>query len=192
MKTCNVDNCSRKFLAKGYCSYHYYRINKYNELEPALVRDYHGGKGTTEYIAWKNMRKRCSSKSYVYYSHYGGRGIKVCDRWATSFPNFLEDMGKKPSPNHSLDRIDNDGNYEPSNCRWATKQEQSRNQGLRSDNTSGVRGVGYDKANKIWIAYYAGKAIFRSVDKEKTIKARRDYERSIQVSNLRTTNSKEE
>ena len=178
MKACIVDNCSRKYVAKGYCSYHYYRIKKYGILEPK-IRTLHGGKGTTEYLAWKAMRNRCLNKDYVYYFRYGGRGIKVCDRWIDSFPNFLEDMGKKPSKDLSLDRINNDGDYEPSNCRWASKKEQAQNQGIRVDNTSGVRGVSYCRTNKIWVAYYAGKVIFRSVNKEKAIKARRDYERSI-------------
>jgi hypothetical protein len=73
------------------------------------------------------MKARCSNPNTKYYKDYGGRGIQVCERWIHSFENFLEDMGEKPSPNHSMDRVDNNGNYEPSNCRWATAKEQASN-----------------------------------------------------------------
>lgn len=84
-------------------------------------------KHTPEYSAWSAIKNRCCSTSSQYYGRYGGRGIGLCDRWFSSFVNFLSDMGPRPSPLHSIDRIDNDGNYEPSNCRWATKIEQNRN-----------------------------------------------------------------
>lgn len=83
--------------------------------------------GTPEYITWKSMRIRCSpSASKSDAALYYGRGIRVCERWS-SFECFFADMGPKPSSLHSIDRIDNDGNYEPSNCRWATPQEQREN-----------------------------------------------------------------
>lgn len=80
------------------------------------------------YRVWMMMRNRCKPDPTTdWYACYAGRGIIVCDRWQSSFPAFLADMGPRPSMAHSIDRIDNDGNYEPGNCRWATQGEQSRN-----------------------------------------------------------------
>jgi len=90
-----------------------------------------GERRTPEYGTWQGMLNRCRNPKCKSYSYYGGRGITVCDRWRESFQAFLEDMGSKPSPTHSIDRIDNEGNYEPGNCRWATKAEQNRNQRKR-------------------------------------------------------------
>src|SRR5688572_15323010 len=85
----------------------------------------HGLTETRVYNAWKNMRARCSYRGNPQWKDWGGRGIKVCDRWS-KFENFLTDMGEPP-PGLSLDRINNDGDYEPSNCRWATRKQQSVN-----------------------------------------------------------------
>lgn len=87
------------------------------------------GKGmrTPEYRAWAAAKNRCSNPNDKAYRRYGGRGIRFCERWAGSFENFLLDMGRKPSKTHSLDRINNDGHYNPYNCRWATRREQCLN-----------------------------------------------------------------
>lgn len=85
------------------------------------------GKKSPEYTTWVAIRQRCSNPSVQYYCNYGGRGIKVCERWINSFENFLADMGNRPTKNHSIERINNDGNYEPSNCKWGTPKEQSNN-----------------------------------------------------------------
>jgi hypothetical protein len=84
------------------------------------------GTHKVERAAWRDMHRRCLNPKNKAYSNYGGRGITVCARWS-SFEAFFADMGPKPSPEHSLDRIDNDGNYTPKNCRWATLLEQAQN-----------------------------------------------------------------
>jgi hypothetical protein len=87
----------------------------------------HGLSYTPEYRAWQTMRLRCIEPTNAAFHNYGGRGIKVCDRWLESPANFLADMGLKPSPAHELDRKENHGNYEPGNCRWVTRKVNDRN-----------------------------------------------------------------
>ena len=87
----------------------------------------HGMTGTPEYRAWLHMKDRCFNPNNKQYLDWGGRGITVCDRWKNSFENFFADMGLKPTPKHSIDRIDNDGDYCPDNCRWSTSKDQNNN-----------------------------------------------------------------
>lgn len=91
----------------------------------------HGMSGTPEYQTWNGMNQRCTNPNASGYLDYGGRGIRVCEAWAKSFDAFFADMGRRPSPKHTIDRINSNLDYGPSNCRWATRRTQNRN---KSDN----------------------------------------------------------
>lgn len=103
-----------------------FRVKRTTEVK---ARHGHARKGavTPIFVCWQAMIARCTRKKHPSYANYGGRGINVCDRWLT-FENFLQDMGERPSVRHSLDRIDVNGDYEPANCRWATRRVQRLNQ----------------------------------------------------------------
>jgi|LGOV01.1.fsa_nt_gb hypothetical protein len=127
----------------------------------------HGLREHTLYETWAGIKKRCYYKKYTRFHDYGGRGIRVCDSWRHSFTNFLSDMGERPFKSATVDRIDNDGDYTPENCKWSTKKEQSNNTRQRrisSRNRSGIPGVNYCNTNKIWLVKYKSIVIFRSVD----------------------------
>lgn len=110
----------------------------------------HGGRGTITYNCWQGMLARCHKPSCSTYKNYGGRGIKVCDRWkdpSSGFLNFVKDMGNRPSKDYSIDRVNSDGDYHPSNCRWATRFEQNQNMGLKKTNTTGYKGISSSGSN---------------------------------------------
>lgn len=141
-KICSVTNCDFKHYAKKYCNYHYRELRYYgtvNESKPLKFKEHHGETKNSAYISWASMKSRCYNKNNTNYYGYGGRGIKVCDRWHI-FSNFYNDMGDRPD-GFTLDRIDSKSNYEPLNCRWADSTTQAVNKGLQKSNTTGYKGV---------------------------------------------------
>ena len=122
-----------------------YRNTKHGQNKRGMV--------TTEYRCWIGMKKRCYNVKCKDYNNYGGRGIKVCDRWLESFANFFADMGRKPTQYHSIDRIHNDGNYEASNCKWEVKIKQQYNRRKMKNSTSRYHGVCFRKDKLKWNAY---------------------------------------
>lgn len=136
---------------------------------------------TPEYVAWHDMRNRCYREKNIEFKHYGGRGITVCDEWRESFSNFYKYIGPKPTNKHSLERNNNNGNYEPGNVRWATQTEQCNNK----RNNHRITLYGHTMTLKQWACFVGinygtlnsrineshwpiGKAIFYPVRKHRT------------------------
>lgn len=111
----------------------------------------HGKSKTPEYRVWSSIMERCYNEKQVSYKNYGARGITICDEWR-DFENFLRDVGKKPGPEYSIERINNDVGYEPGNVRWATKTEQVINRRKFRNNKTGVVGVYFSTEKNKYIA----------------------------------------
>lgn len=143
---CTVKGCEQKHQARGFCHTHYMKKYRGGDLD---LRKNHGMHNTSTYHSWQCMKDRCYRKANIAYSYYGEKGISVCDRWKDSFINFLEDMGEAPK-GFTIDRVDGSKGYNLSNCRWATKSEQSYNKRKQSNNKTGIVGVWFDKARLNW------------------------------------------
>ena len=156
MKVCEIIGCGRRYEAKGFCKSHYIRFKKYGNpfyTEIGRTLEKHGMYGTPEYNTWYAMKARCYNKNNNRYKYYGGRGIIVCERWRNSFMTFLKDMGLKPFAKAQIDRIDNDGNYELSNCHWTTCAENVRHRSTTK--------LTMHKIHEIRIKHKTGEASYR-------------------------------
>ena len=155
-RICNVKNCKRYYVAKGLCVHHREELKNNGTL--TFGNEINKPSSHYLYSTWQGMKQRCLNPKNKAYKNYGGRkkgSIKVCNRWVNSFDKFVKDiesLGEKPTPNHSLDRIDNNGDYEISNVRWACKKVQSRNQRSRKNSVSGQKGVIYVDCRYKWKA----------------------------------------
>lgn len=125
---CSVVKCDRGSYSRGYCKGHWQQWSRTGLVptEPIGPLVKHGLSASSEYKIWTGMRQRCENPKHIKYKRYGGRWITVCERWKL-FDNFLADMGFRPNICLSIERVNNNGNYEPGNCKWATRKEQQRN-----------------------------------------------------------------
>ena len=149
-KQCSVKGCDRKQYGNGYCNGHYQRARKGLDVSsPIIKRERHGESYGRTYITWKCMIQRCCNNRSTKWMYYGGRGILVCEEWRQSFSKFHKDMGDRPE-GLSLDRINSNLGYSKDNCRWATREQQSRNTRIYRTNKTGLHGVSWDSSRDRW------------------------------------------
>lgn len=181
MKICKVNDCTNVHYGLGFCNKHWRRFRTKGDTEGYLhgARYEHGKTGTSEYYSWGNMLKRVLSPNNPAYKWYGARGITVCERWR-KFENFYADMGDKPTPKHSIERVNNNGDYEPSNCVWATKETQARNKRSPRNNTLGYKGVSYRRGS-YWARLIIGDRTYTRAAKslDGAIQKRRELEKEF-------------
>lgn len=170
MKRCSIVGCNNKHMAKGMCKKHWQREYRKTPNNTDSSKP--------EYAVWRNMKVRCYYPNYNESKDYRGRGISMCEEWRNSFRAFYEYVGDKPSKTHSIDRIDNNGNYEPGNVRWATRGQQATNKQKGNPNGYvGIRKYICKTKGTRWIAniYIDGKYIYLGIfnTKEEAIEARK-------------------
>lgn len=127
-RPCIVPGCGKRLRTLGYCYMHYSRLR--SNGDPLVVQhtqELHGLSKSPEHGIWRGIKKRCYAPKTKHFDRYGGRGIEMCERWRNSFSAFYNDMGPRPTPEHSIERVNNNGDYEPENCKWATGVEQGSN-----------------------------------------------------------------
>lgn len=156
---CNFPGCTKGVLAKHLCGKHYTRLMRYGDPNVRFSTKRHGMSNTPEFHAWVNAKRRCHNPRSQMYPHYGARGIEMCQEWRDSFEAFYQYVGPRPTNWHSLERIDNDGNYEPGNVRWATKSEQSINQRRKTYPTDDMKSIKQTSRGWMVLMRFQGKTV---------------------------------
>jgi hypothetical protein len=159
VNACSIGGCRNKHKARGWCEKHYKRFLEHGDPNLCLIRrENHGMSTSKDYGRWSSMLYRCYNSNSACYRHYGGRGIGVYELWRNSFvayKKYIDALPHSGIDGLTLDRINNDGNYEPGNLRWATRSEQCLNQrrhGLMGNSTSGITGINFHKKANRWFA----------------------------------------